>query len=149
MIYYFFDSSALIKRYHTEIGTERIDEILEQQDSEFIISSLALSEVTSALNRKKNEGKINPDLFKDILIEFYREVLEKFTVISLDDSLLSRSIELILNRNLRTLDSLQLSVALSVFDLLYEMKFIFVCSDKKLLNAAKQEGLEILDPELD
>jgi predicted nucleic acid-binding protein len=149
LIYYFFDSSALIKRYHTEIGTERIDEILEQQDSEFIISSLALSEVTSALNRKKNEGKINPDLFKDILIEFYREVLEKFTVISLDDSLLSRSIELILNRNLRTLDSLQLSVALSVFDLLYEMKFIFVCSDKKLLNAAKQEGLEILDPELD
>ena len=101
------------------------------------------------MNRKKNEGKIQPDLFVDVLIEFYQEVLDKFTVISLDDSLLSRSIELILNRNLRTLGSLQLSVALSVFDLISEMKFIFVCADNKLIEAAKQEGLETLNPELD
>lgn len=115
MIYYFFDSSALIKRYHTEIGTEKVDNILAQQDVEFIISSLALSEVTSALNRKKNEGNIKSDLFREILIEFYKEILKKFTIISLDDSLLPNSIELILNRKLRTLDSLQLGAALSVF----------------------------------
>ena len=149
MTYYFFDSSALIKRYHAEIGTDKIDEIIEQQNNEIIISSLALSEVTSAFNRKKHEGKINPDLFTDILIEFYREVLDKFTMISLDDSLLSQSMELILNRNLRTLDSLQLSAALSIFQILVETKFVFVCADKKLIEAAKQEGLETLNPEID
>jgi predicted nucleic acid-binding protein len=149
LIYYFFDSSALIKRYHTEVGTKKVDEIFSQQNIEFIISSLALSEVTSALNRKKNEGKMDPDLLNDILIEFYRDVLEKVTIISLDDSLLPRSIDLILKRNLRTLDSLQLSTALSVFQLISEVKFIFVCADKKLLEAAKQESLETLNPEFD
>lgn len=149
MIYYFFDSSALIKRYHAEVGTAKTDELLAHQDNKIIISSLAVSEITSALNRKKNEGKINPELLQDILNEFYREVLDRFTVISLDDSLIPHSIELILNRNLRTLDSLQLSAALSVFQLLSEMKFVFVCADQKLLDAAKQEGLETLNPELD
>lgn len=149
MIYYFFDSSALIKRYHAEAGTEKTDELFAQQDNKIVKSSLALSEITSALNRKKNEGKINPELLQDILNEFYREVLERFTVISLDDSLIPHSIELILNRNLRTLDSLQLNAALSVFQLLSEMKFIFVCADKKLLEAATHEGLVTLNPELD
>jgi len=33
VIFYFFDASALMKRYHLETGSDRVDAILEARDS--------------------------------------------------------------------------------------------------------------------
>lgn len=54
------------------------------------------------------------------------------------------SITLVLKRNLRTLDSLQLAVALG----LKELKVTFVCADKKLVSIAEKEGLKAINPEI-
>jgi hypothetical protein len=32
-VYYFFDSSALVKRYHTEEGTEEVERIFADTDT--------------------------------------------------------------------------------------------------------------------
>jgi len=144
---YFFDSSALVKRYHNEPGTQKVDEIIEHPEADLVISSLAISEVTSALHRKRQERKISDELLTDLLVAFYNEVLSKFTVISLDDSLIPPSIDLILRQNLRTLDSLQLAAVLSIFELLPEGECTFVCADQKLSEVAEVEGVAILNPE--
>ena len=49
-----------------------------------------------------------------------------------------------LKRSLRTLDALQLAVAIG----LKELKPVFVCSDKKLVSAAENEGIEAINPEV-
>lgn len=145
MTYHFFDSSALVKRYHDEVGTDKVDWIIDRSDTVLVIFSLAISEVTSALCRKRNEGKINENMLTDLLAQFYQEVLARFILISLDDSLLPRSAELILSRGLRTLDSLQLAAILSIAELLEDDTVIFICADRQLAQAAESEGLTVLN----
>ncbi len=59
MKFYFFDTSALVKRYHSEKGTENIDKIFIEDDRAVIISSLSITEIVSAMNRKKEEKVIS------------------------------------------------------------------------------------------
>lgn len=59
MNFYFLDTSALIKRYHTEKGTSEIDRIFSEDDKAIVISSICITEMVSALNRKKEEKIIS------------------------------------------------------------------------------------------
>lgn len=141
---YFLDSSALVKRYHRETGTAAVDRIIKGT-GRVIISSLAVLEVTAALTRKKNEGNILEDVYQGLLGEFGRDALEKFFVLSLDDSLISTGISLVTERGLRTLDALQLSAALQTWQFANDLSF--VSADKRLNRAAGLLGLAVVNPE--
>ena len=47
MAAYFFDSSALAKLYHPEVGTPKVDRIVQATDSEIGISRLTAVELPS------------------------------------------------------------------------------------------------------
>ena len=49
---YFFDTSALVKHYHTELGSPKVDQILGDPTSDFSIARLTLVEVTSVFAKK-------------------------------------------------------------------------------------------------
>lgn len=49
----FFDTSALVKRYYEESGTDVVDELIEDE-REVIISSLPVLETISAFKRRAN-----------------------------------------------------------------------------------------------
>lgn len=140
--FYFFDTSALIKRYHKEKGSETVDNILDGKDNVIVISNLTIIETTSAFARKRNERKISSDELNIVLSKFYADVLEKYIVINLDSEHFKKSLDFILSENLRTLDSLQLAVA----TVLKNLEVTFVCSDKMLCNVA-QKFFSILNPE--
>lgn len=55
---YFFDSSALVKAYIAEAGTDWVRTILDHPQHRMSISALAEVEVTSALTRRFNEGDL-------------------------------------------------------------------------------------------
>ncbi|MDP2663089.1 MAG: type II toxin-antitoxin system VapC family toxin [Dehalococcoidia bacterium] len=131
--FYFLDSSALVKRYHEERGTGAVDGIVGGA-APVVVSSLAILEVTAALTRKKNEGRISDDLYSGILGEVTRDFLERFVVLSLDDSLISGAIGLVTERGLRTLDSLQLAAALQAWQFAEEL--VFVSADRRLNEIA-------------
>jgi predicted nucleic acid-binding protein len=62
----------------------------------------------------------------------------------LDESLVQFSFDLVIEDDLRTLDSLQLSAALSVHS--EETNVTFVCADGELVSTAEERGLETSDP---
>jgi len=47
---YFFDTSAIVKRYHREDGSDLIDRLFAESDAEFIISDISIIEFYSALS---------------------------------------------------------------------------------------------------
>lgn len=143
MLYYFLDTSALVKRYHQEIGTEAIDEIFDSEERILIISNVSISEFVSALNRKKNEKEITQEDLDIVLSKFYADIMQEFTVIGIADSHIISSIELILKYDLKALDSLQLAIALELSDL----DVIFVSADSKLCETAEKERLKAVNPE--
>jgi predicted nucleic acid-binding protein len=55
---FFLDSSALIKLYHEEPGTERVEEIFATSETSLVVSELAAVELQSALARKVRTGEI-------------------------------------------------------------------------------------------
>ena len=67
---YFFDSSALVKAYIAEAGTDWVRTILDDPQHRISISALAEVEVISALTRRFNEG----DLTKAELEQAYDEL---------------------------------------------------------------------------
>ena len=57
MARYFFDTSAFTKRYHPEIGSARIGQLLEETESLFLISNLVVLETQSAFAMKVRTGE--------------------------------------------------------------------------------------------
>jgi predicted nucleic acid-binding protein len=53
---YYLDTSALVKRYHPERGTAYLDTVFAEPDATFIIASITIAELTSAIVRKHEEG---------------------------------------------------------------------------------------------
>lgn len=143
MVFFLFDTSALVKRYHIEPGSDKVDEIFEDTDNVLVISELALVEVTSALLRKRNRGEITASAMKNALAQFARDVLSELIVADLTSNIVRQARELVLAHNLKTLDALQLAFALE-FQVL---KPIFVCADARLRDAAQAAGLTVLNPE--
>lgn len=142
---YFFDTSALVKRYHQEDGTERVDEILDSTDADVLISSLTVVESVSAFRRKFNRGEISESEMEQLVGVFFREALDDFVIIPLEESLLSFSFELVLQDDLRTLDSLQLSAGLSVAEKLDDV--VFITADEELSTVGRGHGLETVVPQ--
>jgi len=53
---FFLDTSALVKRYHEEVGTPEIDRLFDDPQAELIISRLGFVELQSALASKVRSG---------------------------------------------------------------------------------------------
>lgn len=85
MKYYFLDTSALVKRYHMEKGTDYVDAIFKKHDR-ILISSLAIVEVASVFNRKKLEGRLSEDEAYSILASFFSEAVERIAILEADGS---------------------------------------------------------------
>ena len=143
MEYLFFDTSALVKRYYEEDGSEKVDELIEDEESTVVISSLSVIETTSAFRRKHNQGEIAQDTMNQLLSIFFEEAIEDFVIVPIDESFMEYSFDLTLTEDLRTLDSLQLSAALTV----NQEDLNFVSADRKLNTVAEEQGLETRNPQ--
>ncbi|MBI4688788.1 MAG: type II toxin-antitoxin system VapC family toxin [Nitrospirae bacterium] len=139
---YFFDTSALVKRYHVESGSEKVDEIFKDPDGILVIASITIAEFVSAFARKLNEGIISEDDLRICLSEFSKDIISSFWIIDLERSHINKSVSLIIKHNLRTLDSLQFAV----FSTLSPINPTMVTSDEALLNATVKEGSHAIKP---
>jgi predicted nucleic acid-binding protein len=140
---YYVDTSALVKRYHLEQGSDRIDRLFADAGAGLVMSGFALTELTSALDRKCQEGLLTGEGLAQVLAVVARDVLAEFWLVELDRAHVRLSQSLILSHHLRTLDALHLAVIVSIKDL----HPVLVSADVRLLQAAGREGIELLNPE--
>ena len=129
MTFYFFDTSALVKRYHGEPGSEQVNAVFDDQDSILIISELALVELASALRRKHNRGEITVKALNEALAYFAQELMSDFVVASFRSGFIPQARDLVLQHGLRTLDALQLTSALEF----KALSPVFACADADAL----------------
>jgi predicted nucleic acid-binding protein len=146
----FFDSSALAKLYHSEIGTPTVDEIVRNAGSRVRISRLTVVEMSSIFAVKVRTQFITRDDAWFFLRQFREDLvsrsLEVFAVREEEFALAQRLVErYALDRRLRTLDAVQLAVALGLRAAGLIEKF--VAADKALCEVAALEGFSVLNPE--
>lgn len=142
----FFDTSALVKRYADEQGTKSVDQLIETADCPIVISSLSVIEIASAFRRKYNRGEISEQKRDGLLASFFEEATERFTIVPIDESSFEDAFDLVLEDDLRTLDSAQLAAALELPP--SNPEITFVCADEKLVAVASRHGLSTTNPNL-
>ncbi len=149
MAVYYLDTSALVKTYRKEPGTERLDALMADPDHEFHISSLSVVEVHSSALRLVREGAMTrPDV--ESLVENLNEDVAQGVVRlhPLRDRWASAAAAVLLDLGarvpLRSLDALHLAITL---DLRAEAPdLVLVTSDHRLAEAARVKGVPVLDP---
>ena len=145
---FFFDTSALIKLYHQEVGTEHVERIFGQTENPIVISELAIVEVYSSLARKVRTQEISLHAQEEASENFAKDCTQRFVIEPLGSAVLQKAKELLQRygntKALRSLDALQLAAGLVARA---REELIFVCVDSRLLDVAAAEGLQILNPE--
>jgi predicted nucleic acid-binding protein len=148
---YFLDTSAFAKRYHPEVGTAAVMAIFAESQRTVRISALTLLEVQSVFAIKVRSGVITRDQAGGLRARMLLDMAaDEFQVFDLSGDHLGGAERLLgrysFTHRLRTLDALQLAVALD----LHEQGYLdrFVVSDKALADVATAEGLAVRDPEV-
>ena len=127
------DSSSFAKRYIQEVGSDELDDFL-QQASELALCIILVPELISGLNRRLREGVLTEKDYREakkLLLDDVRDA----TVLQLTPAVISRSVKILESNVLRAMDALHVACAL-------EWKAdLFVTSDARQLHAAINSGL--------
>jgi predicted nucleic acid-binding protein len=99
---YFLDTSALVKRYVTEIGSVWVQTITDPLlGNALLIVRITWVEVLSALARRQREGSLTSTEVTDTIQLFRGELNSRYRVMEVDSIVLERAGELILQYPLR------------------------------------------------
>jgi len=149
MAAYFFDSSALVKCYIVETGTDWTRGIAEEEENVVHVSSLTRVEIISALTRRFRRGDITLSEFDLAHQESQLDIANQYEVVGLSDRLIDEAVSLAKDHGLRAYDAVQLSAALEIGRIISPVEstqLILVSADNELNTAALAEGLQIEDP---
>jgi hypothetical protein len=151
MAEHFYDTSAAVKHYRAELGTAKVDSFLADSASRHYLSTLGVVEAHSVFARLVRMGQITAAefhrlrgrLFSDIASGLWQIIQVTANDFQQAQQLLVRHA---MTRSLRTLDVLQLGVALSQHAI--SPLDDFVCADTNLCLVAATEGVIVVNPEV-
>ena len=146
MALYFFDTSALVKLYVREPGTDRLLSLVSQKaENRFLVLTLSAVEARSAIRRRQRAGDVDRNAADHIIrsLQFHLETLFVRQVIN--DLVIDAASEMVDRYALRAYDAIQLAGCL-IAGASDPEGLIFVTSDHQLLEAARSERIGVLDP---
>ena len=150
MAVYFFDSSAVVKRYVKEKGTVWITGILDPAVGSVVyVVRIAGAEVISAIARRKRGDNLAARDAATAISQFRREFASVYRIVEITPALVLRAMELAEIHALRGYDAVQLAAALEINvqqTSLGKPPVILVSADTELNTAAVAEGLKVEDP---
>ena len=150
MTIYFFDSSAIVKRYLNEIGTNWVTNIFDPAaSSEIYIARISGAEVVAAITRRGITGSISASQVTSAVSQFHREFVSAFQIVEITPTLVARAMDVAETHALRGYGSVQLASALEMVTLRSALGLTgltFVSADSELNAAAMAEGLNVDDP---
>jgi len=148
---YFFDTSALAKLYHKERGSGYMDRILEERGSRSLISHLSIVEMESVLAIKRRTGEIDEPAMEIARRRFRADLAQQRLLVA--PPVLERHfhsarkllVQYGASEGLRTLDALQLAIALDLRQL--GQIGVLVAADQRLCRVASMAGCASVNPE--
>ncbi|HEY1804177.1 MAG TPA: type II toxin-antitoxin system VapC family toxin [Terracidiphilus sp.] len=146
MSFLFLEATAFAKLFVREPGTDALIRLLENvEDNRKLISAATPLELHAAIRRRERSGQVDPQAAATAL-EMLRVEAGRMVQQPLNPGVLESARQLIDRTSLRWPEALQLGSALTARDMFPGTGITFVSSSSALLDAAKAEGLEPLDP---
>jgi uncharacterized protein with PIN domain len=144
--FYFLEATAFMKLFVQEPGTEALIRLMETvEDNRKLISAATPLEVYAAIRRREHAGDITAadaaQALEVLRLESARAVQQP-----LNPAVLEAARQLLDRTALRWPQALQLGAVLAARDMFKGTEIMFISASAALLEAAKAEGLETLDP---
>ncbi|MEN3335636.1 MAG: uncharacterized protein V7641_5001 [Blastocatellia bacterium] len=150
MAAYFFDTSAVVKRYANETGSPWVQQITDPALSHFIyIARITEVEVASAITRRLRAGSLSSSDARVGMTNFRYDFMHQYRIVEILPVLTSRAASLVQTHGLRAYDAVQLAAALEINAdrAAVGLSAITLISADAVLNAAAMaEGLAVDDP---
>lgn len=154
MVYVFWDTSTLIKRYLPEAGSVLVERVFDDVPTTRMTAvSLTMGEMISVAVRCRNSGRLPDREFGPVIVEVQRGVFgdPDFKWIDVDQAFIRESLRQILEHSINATDAIILQSAIGLSRNVAQTgdTLLLVASDARLVGAARAEGLTVFNPETD
>ena len=155
MRHYYFDTSAIVKYYHDEPGSEWVRQIVRalepaepRRANSIYLAELTLVEASAAFSILERTKQIRKVVRDTMYRGFIRDSANDYYTIHVRRDDVDWASELTQKYPLKGYDAVQLAVALYVNDLLKanDLSLTFIAGDDVLLQAARAEGMATENP---
>jgi uncharacterized protein len=147
---YFFDSSALVKRYAHETGSDWILALTEPTARHSLyIARITAVEVVSALTRRQRGGSVSDIDAATAMAAFRHDLSHQYRVVEINPAVITQAMQLAETHGLRGYDAVQLAAALIVQKMRETLglpALELVSADRDLNEAATAEDLTVDNP---
>ena len=147
---YYLDSSALVKRYVAETGTEWIARLCAVEAANTLYTvRMTGAEIAAALFRKVREGTLAASDAQAAVTRFKDDFRRRYQIVEITDELVETAMDLVERHALRGYDAVQLAAVLELQGARLSLSLSpihFVCADNRLNEAAEEEGLVTENP---
>jgi predicted nucleic acid-binding protein len=135
MMRVFFDTSAFVKRYVSEVGTDAVLEWCDRA-TEIGLSGIALPEIISAFCRLHRAAKITDTQYRQLKSLLLADI-EDAAVCDLTPAVLGQAVSSLETNVLRGMDAIHIGSAVAL------QADVFVSADTRQREAAARAGLRV------
>ncbi len=132
----FFDSSAFVKRYVREDGSDAVLSWCDQA-TELCLSGIALPEIISAFCRLQRENLVTPLQYRHLKAMLMADITDA-AICDLTPEVMRATVIALESNVLRGMDAIHLGSALTL------KADVFVSADVRQCRAAEQAGLRVV-----
>ena len=139
---HFLDTSALLKRYISEKGSDVVDSLFREEADRYV-SSLGIVECFSNLRRLHEvERALTEVQYKTLCASVLSDIESgMITITEAMPTDIASAVSILQKQYMTPIDALQIAIALGL-----GRDTVFVSSDTKLNRIAEQYRLKVLDP---
>ncbi|MEK6525358.1 MAG: type II toxin-antitoxin system VapC family toxin [Nitrospirota bacterium] len=147
MPFYYFDTTALVKRYSRERGTRTVNALLVKRGKTVILGTSSITELYSVFAVKAREGELTRDDWYSVIYKFEAESDRGlFHYVAPSSRTFVATKRLILEYPfLRASQAIHLALAVE----LKPLRLSLVSSDRQLLELCRPHGIKPINPEDD
>ena len=149
MSIFFFDTSALAKRYMPETGMIWVrKQTASSSGNSIVIARITPVELYSAISRKYHDGLFDLQRLQAFRRLFSSHVRRQYLVMELTTTVMTRALNLHESHRMRAYDAVQLASALELHNRFTTAgtSFSFITADQHLLQVATTAGLTTDNP---
>lgn len=141
----YLDTSALVKRYVAETGSEWVREMLAYSATPTAFTShLSVVEAACAFARQRREGLLSPEDHAEVLMALDHDVAYSYNILDVTSEVIDTARTLADEHPLRAYDAVHLATGwLTNRELVQAAQppLTFICADDRLLDVAVAVGL--------
>lgn len=145
----FFDTSALVKAYVTEPGSDAVTELIDRYRDSLWVSDLVALEAMTTFALKVRDGRLRTSAYKKVRTEFFADLPHRFNRVPVDDLVIRTAIELAHRHRKMSVGGLELLHVAAAMHADTDDELTIVCADRAMRNLASAAGFSVFNPETD